>query len=85
MYGLSFGMEKKFLNDKLTLSFSVDDLFNRFFFGNLNFGNTIADIENRWDRRIVSFSARYRFGNQFLKKRKGRKNSAADEINRAQE
>ncbi|MEM9820075.1 MAG: outer membrane beta-barrel family protein [Bacteroidota bacterium] len=85
MYGISFGMEKKLLNDKLSLSFSVDDLFNRFFFGNLDFGNTVADIENRWDRRIVSFSARYRFGNQFLKKRKGRKNGAAAEINRAQE
>lgn len=85
MYGLSFGMERKFFNDQLTLSFSIDDVANRFFFGNLNFGNTVADIESSWDNKIVNFTARYRFGNKFLKRRKGRKNSAADEINRAQE
>ncbi|MEM8907177.1 MAG: outer membrane beta-barrel family protein, partial [Bacteroidota bacterium] len=85
MFGISFGMEKKLLNDQLSLSLSVDDLANRFFFGDLDFGNTAAKVESRWDRRIVNFSVRYRFGNQFLKRRKGRRNSAADEINRAQE
>ena len=85
MFGVSFGLEKKFLDDQLTLGFSVDDIVNRPFYGNLDFGNTVAGIENTWDNKIFTFSASYRFGNKFFNQRKRGKNSASDEINRAQE
>jgi len=85
MFGVGFGLERKFLNDQLSISLSVDEVLNRFFYGDLDFGNTQADIKSSWDRRIVSLSASYRFGNNFSTKRKRGKNSASDEINRAQE
>ena len=68
MYGLNLGMEKKLMNDKLTVGFSVDNLINRFFFGQINYGNAALIMESRWDQKVVNMNIRYSFGQQLSKK-----------------
>ena len=84
LYGVSLGFERKFLDDKLSLNFSVEDLLFRYFIGNINYANVFADIDSRWDTQIVNFRMTWRFGNQHLKKSDKRRSGASDEINRAQ-
>ena len=84
MYGFSLGFERKFLNDKLSLNLSIDDVINRFFNANIDYAGFVADIESRWDTKVVNFRMNWRFGNQHLKKAERRRSGASDEINRAQ-
>ena len=83
LYGVSIGLERKFLNDKLSVQFGVDDLFFRYFIGNINYANVVADVDSRWDTQIVNLRLNWRFGNQHLKKTEKRGSGASDEINRA--
>jgi len=85
MYGVSAGLQRSFLNKKLNLSLSFDDIVNRFFYGKLEYDNLKADIFSTWNNRIVSMRVTYKFGNQFLQKKKTRRNSAQNEVNRASE
>lgn len=83
LYGVSIGLEKKFLDDKLSVQLGVDDLVYRYFQGNIDYANVIADVDSRWDTQIVNFRLNWRFGNQHLKKNERRSSGASDEINRA--
>jgi len=85
MYGVSAGLQRSFLDKKLDVSLSVDDIVNRFFYGKLAYDNLNADILSTWNNRIVSMRVSYKFGNQFMQKKKGRRNSAQEEVNRASE
>jgi len=85
MYGVSAGLQRSFLDKKLDVSFSFDDIFNRFFHGKLAYDDLNADILSTWNNKIVSMRVSYKFGNQFMQKKKGRRNSAQEEVNRASE
>jgi len=85
MYGVSAGLQRSFLDKKLNVSLSFDDIVNRFFYGNLTYDDLNADIVSTWNNKIVSMRVTYKFGNQFMQKKKGRRNSAQEEVNRAKE
>ncbi len=85
MYGVSAGFQRSFLDKKLDISLSFDDIVNRFFHGKLAYDDLSADIISTWNNRIVSMRVTYKFGNQFMQKKKGRRNSAQEEVNRASE
>lgn len=85
MYGVSAGLQRSFFDKKLDVSLSVDDIVNRFFYGKLAYDDLNADILSTWNNRIVSMRVSYKFGNQFMQKKKGRRNSAQEEVNRASE
>lgn len=82
LYGVNLGFSKKFLNDKLKISLGVDDIFNRFFNGNIAYQNMDAEIFSRWNARVVSFRASYKFGNQHFKDKSRKGGSANDEVRR---
>jgi len=82
LYGVSGGLSKKFLDDKLKLSIGVDDIFNRFWTGNIDYSNMNATVNARWQRRVINFRASYKFGNQHFKSRSRKGGSAKDEMNR---
>ncbi len=82
IYGVNLGVSKKFLDDKLKLSVGVQDIFNRFWYGRIDYSNMDADIVSHWNTKLVSFRANYKFGNQHFKSRDKKGNSASDEINR---
>ena len=84
LYGLNVGFEKELLNEKASLRLSIGDLLYKYWYGDINYGGLVADVSSRWDTRVVDLQFTYRFGNQHMKERKGRNNSASDEINRAQ-
>lgn len=85
MYGVSAGLQRSFLDKKLDVSLSFDDIVNRFFYGKLAYDDLNADILSTWNNKIVSMRVTYKFGNQFMQKKKGRRNSAQEEVNRASE
>ncbi len=85
MYGVSAGLQRSFLNKKLDVSLSFDDIVNRFFHGKLAYDDLNADILSTWNNKIVSMRVTYKFGNQFMQKKRGRRNSAQEEVNRASE
>jgi len=53
MYGMNFGMQRKFMNDKLTVKTGINDFVNRFFTGDIDYNNTTANIASFWDNKIV--------------------------------
>lgn len=82
MYGVSLGMSKKFLDDKLKISLGIDDLFNRFAMGDIKYQNMDIDFISSWQNRSVSMRATYNFGKKYFKDSK-RKGGASSELNRA--
>lgn len=83
LYGVSFGVEKTFFEEKLSLSMSIEDIFYDYWTANIDYSNMDVDIESRWETRVFYVNLSYKFGNRFLKKRKFKKNSAQEELNRA--
>jgi ACT domain-containing protein len=84
LYGLNVGFEKELLNEKASIRMSIGDLLFKYWYGDIDYGGVLADISSRWDTRVVNVQFTYRFGNQHIKKRQDRSNSASDEIDRAQ-
>ena len=82
MYGIDFGFSKRFLNEKAKISIGVDNIFSRFFHGEVNFSNINMDILNTWEAPVVNMQFSYKFGNQHYKKSNKHKSSARDELNR---
>ncbi len=85
MFGLSGGLQKKFLDEDLTVKLSANNFVTKFFTGSLDYDNTVANINSVWDAPVYQLKLTYKFGNQYLDKSEKRKGSASDIINRAQE
>ena len=83
LYGVSFGAKKTFFDNKLSISGSMDDLFYEYWTANIIYSNMDVDLKSTWETRIFRLNLVYKFGNRFLKKRKYQKNSAQEELNRA--
>ncbi len=82
MFGMSAGVQYKFLDGKARLKLNVSDfLFNKYR-GTIQYENLNADIISDWERPVVNLSFSYKFGNNHLKKEKGRSNSTREEQRR---
>lgn len=84
LFGADVGVSRKFLDDKLKLSFGIENFARRFFHGNVNYANMYFDVVSRWDAPVYNFQLHYKFGNQHMKSKVGHKSSAEDEVRRAQ-
>lgn len=82
LYGTSLNVSRKFLDKKLKLSFGVEDFFNKFWTGNINYQNMNADIKSLWPKYVVNFRASYKFGNQHIKSKNKSSSSANDALRR---
>ena len=85
MYGSEIGLQKKFLEDKLSVNLSLSDPFFRYWNGNLNYANMQATMQSQWETKVVEMRVSYKFGNQHLKKKQKRQGGATSIIQRASE
>jgi len=83
LYGVSFGAQKTFFDEKLTLNLSYDDAFFKYFYADIKYANMDLNIISKWETRVINFELVYKFGNRFVKNRKFRRSSAEEELNRA--
>ena len=84
LYGVDIGFSKEFLKEKAKISIGVENLFARYLQAEIRYANMHVDLYNRWDGPVFNMQFTYKFGNQHLKSKSGRRSSAADELNRAQ-
>ncbi len=69
-YSLDMGISKKFLDDKLNVRVSAQDIFNQAFWsGTSNFDGLISQGQGNWDSRRVGIDVSYSFGNAKVKSR----------------
>ncbi len=81
-WSLNFGLQRKFLDDKLNVRLSFNDVFfESGWDGVSDFNGLRGEGSGRWDSRFVSLSIGYNFGNQNVKSRK-RKTGLEDEAGR---
>ncbi len=85
LFGVDAGMQFKFWDNKATLRLNCNNLFFKYFSGNMRFANLDTAIQSRWETRVVNASLTWNFGNQHLKAAKKRKGSADDERKRNNE
>jgi hypothetical protein len=83
MYGLDMGLQGKFWDDHLEVNLAANQLIFKTFSGKVDFGNQHYKVNMGWETRIFELSAKYKFGNRFLKERKKGKSSAEEETKRA--
>jgi hypothetical protein len=70
-WGLNLGLQRKFLQERLNVRLSAEDLFYETGWdGYSNFNGLLATGGGRWDSRRISLSLGYRFGNDNVKSRK---------------
>ena len=70
-WSLNLGLQRKFLQEKLTVRISADDLFYETGWdGKSEFNGLVSFGGGRWDSRRYSLSLGYRFGNDQVKSRK---------------
>ncbi|NNE26701.1 MAG: TonB-dependent receptor [Saprospiraceae bacterium] len=82
IWSLNFGLQKKFMEDKLTVRMGVDDIFlSTRFKGTSVFGDLNLKVDGRNDSRRFKINVAYSFGNQNVKARK-RDTGLEDEKNR---
>lgn len=82
LYGTSFGMSKKFLDNKMKVSVGVEDFANRFWHANVDYQQDM-DLIVKWQAPTINARVSYKFGNQHLKSKKKSKTSASEELRRA--
>jgi ferric enterobactin receptor len=82
LYGVSAGIEKSFLDDRLDFVLSGDGIIQKFFTGTIRYQEQNLDIRSIWEAPVVSVKLTYKFGNRFLKKNEGRRSSASEERGR---
>jgi hypothetical protein len=70
-WGLNLGLQRKFLQERLNVRLSAEDLFyENGWDGYSNFNGLLSYGGGRWDSRRISLSLGYRFGNDNVKSRK---------------
>lgn len=81
-WALNFGLSKKFLDKRLNVRVSANDVFfTSGWNGASEFNGLFSEGNGNWDSRRVSLSASYNFGNSDVKSRK-RKTGLEDEAGR---
>lgn len=83
-WALNASVSKAFLDDKLTLALSVNDIFfTGYITGSIDFNGMDVYINTQDETRVGWFTLRYNFGKQFEKKQTGYKDAAEDIKRRA--
>ena len=84
-WSLNLGLQRKFLQDKLNVRLSANDIFYESGWDGVSKFNGLESFgSGRWDSRRVSLSMSYAFGNQKVKSRK-RKTGLEEEAKRVGE
>lgn len=81
-WSLNLGLQRKFLQDRLNVRISANDLFYETGWDGVSrFNGLVSNGSGRWDSRRVGISLSYGFGNQKIKSRK-RKTGLEEEAGR---
>ena len=82
--GLSIGVKKEFLDKKLLVQLTGNDILNTSsdYSYKSNYGGMIVDGVISFDSQRAGISVTYKFGNQKAKTRKKGKSAIDDELNR---
>lgn len=85
--GFNLGVKKEFLERKLLVQLSANDIFNTMsdYHYKSNYGGMKVDGVISFDNQRAGISATYKFGNQKVKTRKKGKSGIDDELNRISE
>ncbi|MFD1820217.1 outer membrane beta-barrel protein [Pseudarcicella hirudinis] len=83
MGAISWGVQKKLMNNKATLKLNVNDVFwlNQFR-GSFVFNDIDVKVSNRWESRVARLTFTYRFGNNKVAAARQRATGLEDEKNR---
>lgn len=82
-WSLNFGVQKKFLDDRLIAKVAVQDIFlTAGWSGTSEFNGLVSSGTGNWDSRRLALSLNYKFGNDQVKASK-RKTGIEDESDRA--
>ena len=84
LYGVDIGLSKKLFNDRLKISFGIENILARYLEADIIYANMDLQLNDRWDGPVYNAQVSYKFGNQHMKKTKNRKGGAAEELRRAQ-
>ncbi|MCC6724853.1 MAG: TonB-dependent receptor [Saprospiraceae bacterium] len=69
-YSIDFGIQKKFLQDKLNVRLSANDIFYQSWWSGVSkFNGMVSEGSGKWDSRRIGASISYRFGNDNVKSR----------------
>jgi ferric enterobactin receptor len=83
LFMMDAAVKGKFFDNRLEVALSVDNPFSNFFDGKILYQNQNIDVVTKWEVKVVDLTLKYKFGNKFLKDRKSAKNSADEEMRRA--
>ncbi len=84
MGSLDIAIQKKFLNDRLSLRVAASDiLFTSFWRADMRFGDLYIDGSGGWESRQVKVNLSYRFGRNEIRKNRNRKTGLEEEGKRA--
>ena len=83
MYSLDAGLQKTFLDGKLSAKVSVSDLFNTMQWGGISdFGGLYIEASGGWESRQLKLNVSYNFGNQQVKASRKRRTGLEEENSR---
>lgn len=83
MGAMSFGIQKKLMNDKATVKLNVNDVFwSNKFNGSFIFNDIDVQVVNKWESRVIRLNFSYRFGNSKVAAARQRKTGLEDEKGR---
>ncbi|MDI9880261.1 outer membrane beta-barrel protein [Flectobacillus longus] len=83
MGAVSFGIQKKMMNDKASIKLNINDIFwTQHFNGTFLFNDINVQLRNKWESRVVRINFSYRFGNSKIAGARQRNTGLEDEKNR---
>lgn len=83
MGAISFGIQKKMMNDKASVKLNINDIFwTQRFNGAFLFNDIDVQLRNKWESRVVRINFSYRFGNSKIAGARQRNTGLEDEKNR---
>lgn len=85
LYGVSAGLERDFLDDRLHLVLSGDGIIQMFFSSAIRYQEQDLDLDSFWEAPVFSAKLTYEFGSRFLKKGQDRQSAASEERSRIKE
>ena len=68
--GMDIAISKKFINDRLKVTFEFEEILNRKFEGSINYDNVNANVVSNWARQNVFLQLSYSFGSKFGKQKR---------------
>ncbi len=84
VYGSSFGLQRKFMDEQLTLGVSLEDALFNPFDGKIRYQEQRMNIINTWETKIAMLNVAYKFGDRYVKKAERRESAAGDVLKRAE-